>query len=83
MTGAGGAAEQRVQLKPVFRDGLASLDHLPIQLEDPTRGQLRKQLQQTASELLLGGDLSELARRLLMNSVRTSTTRAVLSRIAL
>ena len=63
VTGAGDAAEQRVQLEPVFRERLASLDHLPIQLEDPARGQLGKQLQQTASELVLSGDLTELARR--------------------
>ena len=61
MTGASDAAEQRVQLEPILRERLASLDHLPIQLEDPARGQLGKQLQQTAPELLPSGDLTELA----------------------
>jgi hypothetical protein len=64
VAGAGGSAEQRVQLDPVLRERLASLDHLPIQLEDRARGQLGKQLQQTASELVLGGDLTEVARPL-------------------
>ena len=63
MTGGGNPAEHRAQLKPVVRERLASLDHLPVQLEDRVRGQPRKQLQQTTSELVLGGDLTEVARR--------------------
>ena len=63
MTRAGDPAEHRAQLKPIVRERLASLDHLPVQLKDPVRSQLRKQLQQTTSELVLGGDLTEVARR--------------------
>ena len=63
MTGGGDPAEHRAQLKPIVRERLASLDDLPVQLEDRVRGQLRKQLQQTTSELVLGGDLTEVARR--------------------
>ena len=56
MTGAGDPAEHRAQLKAVLRERLASLDHLPVQLKDPVRGQLRRQLQQSTSELVLGGE---------------------------